>query len=357
MVSFQGHGMSQQEAYSKFDEVFSKAGIVDGQTYLDPMRGIDMRKEMGAALVKSGVIKLEKGPSVDSNTGGSYTAQGLIPLFPDPLTVDKTIRETPLVKLFARKAIRGLSYVHNNLDTKAGAKFLPEDSSLSDQVDTRTTTTTAMTFLYAVGRVTGPSQAGAQGFKNLLEMDIRVKTDSMNEALENQIINGTTAPGDANGFAGLYDGITTNSTSSAGAEVTLQNIRDDFDAAFRTGGSTGTGLIDLVFTDGRTHNFIKGLLQDFQRNVEQPSGMMDFGIPDAFMFDGALFIRDRFATTTAASRRIVYLDTRYVFLAVLQDMTFFELAKTNDSDKFAVKFYGAMILTFEQACAQRTSLA
>jgi hypothetical protein len=85
--------------------------------------------------------------------------------------------------------------------------------------------------------------------------------------------------------------------------------------------------------------------------------MMDFGIPDAFMIDGVLIIKDRYMPTTAGSRRILYLDTRYVFLAVLQDISFNNVAKINDSEKYYLKWYGALVVTFESAMVQRTALA
>lgn len=352
MVSFMNHGINREaDAWNKFDEVFGKAGIQHEETYFDPMRGIDKRAEIGKALLASG--SLTKAPSLDSTSGGSYTAQGLIPAFVDPQVVDRSVRETPLVRMLARRAVRSLKYVYNDLSTKAGASFLAEDASLAEDVDTRGTTTVDMKFLYAVGRVTGPAQSGAQAFINLLSEDIRVKTQSMNEALENEIINGPSA----NGFDGLITDITTNSVANGGAEITLQDMRDDMNSAFETGGATGTGLIDLIVTDGRTHNYIKGLLFDIQRNVERPSGVMDFGIPDAYMWDGALVIRNRFMPTTPGSRRILYLDTRFVWLAVLQDTTFFELAKTNDSDKYALKWYGSLVVSAENHQAQRSALA
>lgn len=347
-MAFGSCNLSNAEAGLAFDMTFGKAGIAEEETYYDPLRQVDKRVEIGKSL-QSEMIR--KGPSIGHTSGGTYTGYGLMPPFVDPSIVDKTVRETPLVRLLARRAIRGRSYVYNILSAKAGALFLGDDAALSDQVDTRTIATVDMKFLYAVGRVTGPAMASGEGFINLLAEDIRVKTASMNEALENEIINGNTTT-NALGFQGLIQTITTNSTSNSGGRLTLEQIRTDINTSFEA-----NGLIDLIVTDGQTFNYVKGLLQDFQRNVERPSGQMDFGIPDAFMFDGVLFIKDRYMPTTAASRRAIYLDSRYVFLAVLQDITFEELAKVNDSQKYMLKWYGALCVTFESAMVQRTSLA
>ena len=199
--------------------------------------------------------------------------------------------------------------------------------------------------------MTGPALASGMGHINLLAEDIRVKSVSMNEALENEIINGATAT-NANGFQGLRTSISTNTTANAGAAITLVQIRADYDDQFEANGQT-----DLVVTDSNTHSVVKGLLMDFQRNVEQPSGSMDFGITGSFMFDGALWIKDRFMPITATAHEVLYLDLRYVFLAVLQETTFQEMARNNDSNKFFLKWYGALIVNFEAALVKRTGIA
>jgi hypothetical protein len=346
--------MSNAEASAIYEQSFGKAGIMEDETYYPGIKGgkkdcIERLHDFGKALHQAGM--LTKGPSLDTTSGGTYTGYGLMPPFLDPSIVDKTARKTPLVAILPRKAVRGRSYVYNIISAKGGAQFLADDASLADQVDTRSTTNVPMKYLYAVGRVTGPALASASGFINLMSEDIRVKTASINEALEDEIINGNTST-NANGFQGLIQTLTTNSTSNGGGRLTLEQFRTDVNTSFEA-----NGFIDLALTDGQTHQYIKGLLQDFQRNVERPSGMMDFGIPDAFMFDSVLVIKDRYMPTTAGSRRIIYLDTDYVFLAVLQDVTYEELAKVNDSQKYMLKWYGSLVVTFESAMVQRTSLA
>lgn len=330
-----------------FEKCFGEHGIADGQTYVDPMRGVDFRKDIGESVMKK---MLNKDASFSTTSGGTYTGYGLLPPFVDPSIVDKTVRETPLVRLLARRAIRGRSYVYNILSAKTGAVFLGEDASLADQTDTYAVGTATIKYLYAVGRVTGPASA-SETIINLMQEKIRVASASLNEALENEIINGAIAT-NALGFNGLLATLTTNAANNAGANITLELIRSDLNTSFEA-----NGIVDLVVTDGYTHNYIKGLLMDFQRNVERPSGQMDFGIPDAFVFDGVLFIKDRYMPTSAASRQIVYLDTRYLYLAILQDYTYQELAKNNDSDKFFIKWYGTLVVTFESAMVRRYGLA
>jgi len=350
-MAFGAMDMSNAEASAVFDNQFGKAGIGEEQTYYPGLRAgkeacDKSLTSIGKALQKS---MLTKAPSVPSTIGGTYTGYSMLPPFVDPSIVDRTVRETPLVRLLPRKAIRGRSYVYNIISAKAGAAFLLEDASLSEQVDTRSTGTASMSYLYAVGRVTGQATAG-QTIINLMAEDLRVKTASMNEALENEIINGNTTT-DPAGFQGLIQTISTNTTDNSSTRPTLAQVREDLATSFNA-----NGLIDLAVTDADTFNYLKGLLMDFQRNVERPSAQMDFGIPDAFMFDGVLFIKDRYMPTTANSKRILFLDTRYVFLAVLQDYTFEELAKTNDSQKYMIKWYGTMVVNFEASMVMRYGL-
>jgi len=346
-------GMSEGEANFHFDNMFGKAGLVDKQLYYPGMQRIydGSKKSCDTGLQEIGKM-LSKAPSIDTTSGGTYTAYGLQPAFVDPTIVDRTIRETPLVKLLPRRASRSLKYVYNVITAKKGAKFLLDDGSLSEQGDTRTTSYVDMKYLYGVGRITNPALVGANAsYINLFGEDVRLKMASMNEALEDEIINGDDST-DAAGFDGLIASITTNTTDNSGAEVTLELLREDFNTSFEA-----NGLIDLVITDGRTLNYVKGLMQDYLRFYGQIPANMDFGIPDAFYFDGALFIKDRYAPTTAASRRIFYVDTRYIFLAVLQDMTYQEMGVQSDSRRYFIKWYGSLVINFESAMVMRYGLA
>jgi len=355
--------LNDYEAGYNFDQTFGKMGIVEGQTYYDPMNALDktlnVRKEMGTTLAKN--LGLNKAPSINTTTGGTFTEYPLIPSFIDSEIVDRTVRETPLLGLISRKAVRGRAYVYNLISAKAGPTsgtpgygFLLDDAPLSEDVDTRSNATVNMKYLYTVGRVTGPAMRSAEGSFNLMEEDIRTKTSSLMESLENEIINGAVATAPA-GFDGLRALITTNTTDNSAAAITLDQFRADLNTSFEA-----NGRIDLAVTDGTTHNVLKGLLFDIQRQPAMPSSnpaIMSFGIPDAFMIDGVTVIRDRFMPVTATAHEVLYLDSRYLFLGVLQDITFSTLAKTNDSDKYYLKWYGSLVVTFEASMVRRYGIA
>ena len=174
----------------------------------------------------------------------------------------------------------------------------------------------------------------------------------MFEEEENNLINGN-ATTNVLEPDGLIQSISTNTTDRSGGYPTLPLIRAEIATCFNANGSP-----TVAVTDVSTHNYIKGLLQDFQRNVENPSmAMMGFGIPGAFEFDTLMFVRDRFMPTGASSKRILFLDMRYIFFAVLQDLTYEEKPSEFDGNTYILKQYYTPVITFEGACSQMYGIA
>jgi hypothetical protein len=85
--------------------------------------------------------------------------------------------------------------------------------------------------------------------------------------------------------------------------------------------------------------------------------VMGFGIPGAFEFDKLMFIDDKFMPQTAGSRRILFLDPRYIFMAVLQDLTYEEKASENDTYVYMLKEYLTLVVTHQAACTQLYGIA
>ena len=286
--------------------------------------------------------------SIDTQTGGAGTAgTAMIPVYVDSTIVNQTIRETPMRNITPRRAIKGMTYDYIPLTSKGGAVWAAENAAIADQVDSYERVSVPVKFLYAKGRVSGPSIAAMRGFIDPSQLDLSVKTQSMMEAEEDAIINGdaSTNPLEPNG---LIKSITTNTTNLSGAQPTLAQIRAEFATSYNN-----NGQITIAVTDATTHNYIKGLLLSVQRQVTNPSeSTLGFGIPGAFEFDGVLFIKDKFMPTTGSAKRILFMDMRYFFMAVLQDMTYEEKASENDSAVYMLKEYLTPALTFEGSCTQ-----
>ena len=113
---FSTNEMSDVGAGYVFDSGFGKMGVQEGECYYNPVNGIDKREEMA----KEYQANMQKAPSMGHTTGGTVTAYGMMPSFFDPAVVDRTVRQTPLVRLLPRKAVRGRAYVYNALTAKAG---------------------------------------------------------------------------------------------------------------------------------------------------------------------------------------------------------------------------------------------
>ncbi len=323
------------------DDQFSGKSVV----YWDPWNRVDKKVD----IMKAHIAK----QSIDTQTGGAGTAgTALIPVYVDPSIVDRTIRETPLRNIYPRRAIRGQTYDYIPLTAKGGAVWAAENAVIADQIDTYDRVSVNVKFLYAKGRISGPAIAAMRGFIDPSQLDLAVKTASIMEAEEDAIINGdaSTNPEEPNG---LIQTITTNTTDLSGGLPTLAQIRAEFATSYNANGE-----ITLAVTDATTHNYIKGLLLDIQRQVSNPSmDALGFGIPGAFDFDGVMFIRDKFMPTGSSAKRILFLDMRYNFMAVLLDTTFEQKYNEHDNYPYLLKEYVTPVNTFESAQTQMLGIA
>ena len=327
-------------------------GLSDNEVYYNPAAKINKSKELVANMIEKGYIR--KDTSMTATSGGTYTSYGLLPLFPDATIVDEQAYETPLVALLPRRACAGPTYVYNSQTALASAVFQKEESGAESVADTYTTSTFSIKILRTYGKVTGFSQraASATGYINLQSEVLRSRIKAMNQKLENEIINGYTTT-DANGFNGLVQSITTHSTAVSGS-VELEDIRTMLAGIYHNSGTPG--YPKYAITDGYTLNYLKGLVMDYMKWLGPVGDLLPIGIPGSFEFDGVVFMKDQYMTTTSGSRRIIFVDPRFVFLAVLQEMTYEELAKDGDWSKFMLKWYGTLAVVYEEACGQLTSI-
>lgn len=313
--------------------------------YFNPMLKVDKRLEIAKKFYQTNKI--------DSQTGGAGTpGTAMVPVYPDPSIVDRTSRQTPLRLMTPRRATRGLTYDYIPLTNKGGAFWAAENAALNAVEDTYDRVSIAIKFLYAKGQISGPAIAGMRGFIDPTQLDLGVKTTSIFEAEEDALINGD-ATTNVNEPSGLIKQITTNTTDRSGGYPSLALIRAEIATTFNN-----NGLVTLAVTDAVTHNYVKGLLLDIQRQVTNPSqGILGFGIPDAFEFDSLMFIRDIFMPQGASAKRILFLDMRYVFFAVLQDLTYEEKYTDADGYVYLLKEYLTVVNTFEGSCSQMYGIA
>lgn len=102
-----------------------------------------------------------------------------------------------------------------------------------------------------------------------------------------------------------------------------------------------------MVTDFGTLDKIKGLIQQYQRYVNS-NFEIAWGIK-TLEFEGLPVIASKFEPVGSSNvRKLQCLSLDTWQMRVLQDVTYEELAKTNDSYKFMIKVYESLISTAPQ---------
>jgi hypothetical protein len=203
------------------------------------------------------------------------------------------------------------------------------------------------------------------GYVDALSLEVKNKTLALKRLEEAMIllgdsqsnwvepVNSTTITA-TNSYDGLYNlitnanscgygGSTSYRTDNAGAAISIAAIR----TAIRTCRTAG-GEPNLIVCDYATYDAVKALIQDQLRYVATQS--IAWGITTV-SFEGLPIIASRFLSTAAGAgsgvpadaRSVFTLDTNVIEMRVLQDVSYEELAKTNDSIKFMLKCYETLV--------------
>jgi hypothetical protein len=306
---------------------------------------------------------------MSAGTAGS----SLVPVYVDPVIVDQSRKYTPWVEIVPRVTNMGTTADFNVISAKGAAKTLFEDATLTDVTDTESRSSTAIKYLYSVGRVTGqtiaamppytlsgmvPMGAGFQGTTyanasapNAKQYEIQKRARALKELEENLFWNGnkTTSgiSGNANGTE--YDGVialqgTTNKTDLNTSAMSWSNVETSIKDAYDDSGRPSVaGCSSSVYTDLRSI-----LIDAFRlRPSDMGGGEVSAGIASRLtletMVGPVAVIPTQYLSNTSGSKAIYFLDMDVWEHRVLMDMTYFDLAVTNDSEKFALKQYQALI--------------
>ena len=339
----------------------------------------DMRKSIAADMgwtEKSLALNMRKALTTTLSTYSAGTLPVLIPVYVDPEIIDLTRRATPLVELIPRVTNYGKTADYNQITTITTAQPLAEDAALTEQNDSYTRRSVPIVYLYSIGRVTGPMFAASKqylssgGYVDALSLEVKNKTLALKRLEEAMILLGDHNTGTtwtepvnstsiqcANSFEGLYNLITdANScglggsasykTNMSGVALGISNIRTGIRTARTYGGEP-----NLIVCDYATYDTVKALIQDQLRYVSTTS--IAWGITTV-SFEGIPIIASRFLGTTAGSgapltyKSMFILDTNVIEMRVLQDVSYEELAKTNDSIKFMLKVYETLVVKAPQ---------
>lgn len=341
---------------------------VDVKSYSEGKMEVDIRPQ----LQEAASIGLK---ALNTQTGGPGTAGfALVPIYVDPRIIDLTRKNTPLVELVPRVTNMGMTADYNEITAKGGASAEAEDATLTETDDTYDRKSVGIKFLYSVGRVTGPAiaaipsyilsgmnpQGGATGTfgdssaPNAKQLEVLVKARALRELEENLIVNGDTGS-DPNEFDGIIVQMgTTNTVDKVATALALADIDTAIQYAFDDGGRPNLAVCSsAVYTD------LLGLLTakiGFLQPVQQVFWGFSAIVLHTMVGDVPV-IPSMFMTNTGGSKAMYFLDMSVIEMRVLQDMSFQDLAKTNDSEKFMLKIYEAFLIKAPTFCSSITNIA
>ncbi|KKL08969.1 hypothetical protein LCGC14_2570530, partial [marine sediment metagenome] len=244
-----------------------------------------------------------------------------------------------------------------------------EDAAVSEVNDTYVRASTAIKYLYAVGRVTGQAQAAypsyiLEGFQgtgaglgagnpfssvgapNAKQLEVLSKARQLREKEESLIVNGdaSSTSTEFSGFVKLLDGV--NETDLNTVALTWDHIETSVREAFDDG-----GRIKLAVCASSVLQDIRKLVVDLFRYSPADmaaGGNLPFGVSASLVLQTMVgpvpIIPSMYLSNTSGSKAIYFLDTDVIEMRVLQDMTYEDLAKTNDSQKFFLKIYECLII-------------
>lgn len=313
--------------------------------------------------------------ALETTSGGAGTAgYAMVPIYVDPRVVDTTRKFTPLVELVPRVTNMGMYADYNQITAKGGAVTAAEDAALTETDTTYDRQSTEIKFIYAVGRVTGPAIAampgwilaglnptgGAtgtftdQGSTNAKQMEVLVKTREIREKEESLIINGD-ASTDATQFSGIIKLMgATNTVDKNTSALALDDIDTAIQYAFDDGGRPNLAVCSSgVYTD------LLGLLTA-KIGYLQPTQQVFWGFSTIVlntMVGQVPVIPSMYMSNVSGSKAMYFLDMSVVEMRVLQDLTYEDLAKTNDSEKFMLKVYEALIIKNTAFCSSITEIS
>lgn len=353
MVAFTKAIADDFDSVSAYNTTFGN--MTPKTKYWDPVSGMDLRPQAGFK-------------ATTTQQGGAGTAgYAMIPVYLDPRIVDQTRKRTPLTELIPRVTNMGMYADWNSITAKGAGFTAAEDGAFTEADDTLDRNSTPIKFLYSVGRVTGPSQAAQPAFvldgfqgagsglgntpfqnvgaPNAMQLRILTAARALKELEENLIVNGD-ASTDSTQFSGIVklQG-TTNQNDLSAAALSWGDIEDTVQMAFDDGGIPKLAVgSSAAVTDVR-----KIIIDTFRYNPSDvPGGVLPFGVPSAIVIDTMVgkipLIPSMYLSNVSGAKQIFFLDTDYIEMRVLQDMTYEKLAKTNDSDKFYLKIYECLVM-------------
>ena len=153
-----------------------------------------------------------------------------------------------------------------------------------------------------------------------------------------------------------FDGLITLQGSTNTLDLTSAAITyDDVETSVRTAYDAGGRPSLAVCASSVLQDLRKIMLDTFRMGPSDNTTEIAFGIGAQLVLTTLIgripVIPSMFLSNTTGAKQIIFLDMDYIEMRVLQDMTFEELAKTNDSRKFMLKMYEVIINRAPEFCS------
>ncbi len=363
-----GQNINVSSAYA-----ISFGGLDNNTRYVDlDLKSFEYKTDIRGNMFGQDNVELK---ALGSTSGGAGTAGfALVPIYVDPKIIDESRKNTPLTEIIPRVSNFGLTADFNNIEAKGGGFVAAEDASLTETDTTFARNSTPIKFLYAVGRVTGVARAalppyalqgfsaaegavgafGDQSAPNAKQLEVLIKAREIKELEENLIINGDTSS-DPNEFDGFIKLMGADNTVAKGTTaLDLDDIQTAIDNAFSDGGRPNFAVCSSgVYTD--LLNLLTAKIGFLQATEKVFWGFQSIVLHT--MVGAIPVIPSQFMSNTPGSKAIYFLDMQVMEIRVLQDLTYEELAKTNDSEKFMLKMYETLIIRNTSFSASITEIA
>lgn len=307
-----------------------------GKVYYDPWVGIDFR--MNPWMKNNRAVER----AIWGYASSSQTVPTILPTFLDPSFIYAVPTDAPAYAALPRRASLGAmeSYVRITAlgsptsywvgETQTPDYVKPTPARVNEQKDICETW----------GGVTGFQRAAGRGFKDMLEEAHRERLYGlMTEGLEDGILNGDGSTTTQTHGIITWQG-TTNEVDASSAAVTLAMIREAIRKAWVAGGDLAS--YGFALTDPATYDSIKDLITEYVTYVNPLNYDLPWGLK-TFAVDGIPFLRSRKMPTGSNVKKVLFVDRRYTYLAVLTDVSTELYGKVKDEQNFAIKWYGVPI--------------
>jgi hypothetical protein len=340
-----GNEFDPRQRIEGMDAFMHKRASQEDPTYYNPWRHIDYSP---ADFIKNNKIAaIER--AIWNYASGSIAQPVVLPTYLSEDYAYALPIDAPAYTAIPKRASKGatVEYVRVTAYGAPSAYMVAQDTT----PDYVSPTVARVTLLKAIcetwGGITGFLQAGGREFKDMLAEAHNERLKGMLTAgLEDQCLNGDGTGNNAKGFL-TYQG-TTNGVNCSSAAVTLANIRDAIKLAFTAGGDLESN--GFAITDPVTFNYVKGLLTDYLGYVNVVDYELPWGIK-TYTIDGVPFLKSRKMPTTTNTKKILFLNHKDCYAAILTDITTEIYGKTKDATEFAIKWYGNFVNTCPEHCA------